>query len=692
MTGYRRPAATIILLALVCLYAAGFGTLAVRAYPAHETGGAFDLGNHVQALRNAARGGGLSLTLVPEFGPTRFAMHVEPTLFLLAPVFRFITDDPRFLLWLQAVVIALGGLPLYALARRRLNHDWAALMLVAIYFLLPALESVTLFDFHAVGLAPTLMLSALYFLDRALITSDDWRGLWTKPPIGTAVSLKGTAGTRRQICLSGLFFLLALGTKEDISLNVFVFGLYLLLLRRRWRPGLVLSIVGLAWFYVAVYVIIPASRPAGDQSAYLGFFAGLGDTPLDILLSPFRTPGKVAALVTAPDVIRGIGMLTLPLALVPFIGWPYLVAVAPTLAITLLSENPNMHRLETYHYAAPAIPFLMLAAIDGVARLSGLIERYSHGRRPAIPLTRRNAVMIVVLVMLLASVVYHHYRGYSPLARPFHWPQVTTHQQVGDALAASIPPEAPVVAQAELVPLVASRPWVQIWQGPFDERADYFLLDVSHPAFVNRNGAQDRLLADISFDLTVGLIASQDGYLLLQRGAPRLPTSPGFFDFVYADPPGDATPVDVAFGDALQLVAFETNRAYADREDEPLLTLYWRVLAPPAEDYLIAVFLLDETGLPVGATLYQQPLTVWWPTSRWEPGETVRLPANTFPWWTGDRTQFGYGVAVVSGNDPWDTAARLPIVRAGEGPAPIDEGTLLPLVRFRRIANIPYAQ
>jgi hypothetical protein len=49
-------------------------------------------------------------------------------------------------------------------------------------------------------------------------------------------------------------------------------------------------------------------------------------------------------------------------------------------------------------------------------------------------------------------------------------------------------------------------------------------------------------------------------------------------------------------------------------------------------------------------------------------------------------------VAVVSGNDPWDIAARLPIVPDGEGPAPIDEGTLLPLVRFRRIANIPYAQ
>jgi len=39
---------------------------------------------------------------------------------------------------------------------------------------------------------------------------------------------------------------------------------------------------------------------------------------------------------------------------------------APAWAITLLSSNPLMRRLETYHYAAPAIPFMMLAAVDGV--------------------------------------------------------------------------------------------------------------------------------------------------------------------------------------------------------------------------------------------------------------------------------------------------------------------------------------
>ncbi len=722
---FRLAIPKTLLVALVCVYALVFGLLAARAYLAHETN-ALDLGNYDQAVWNAAHGQGLRLTLAPEFGPTRFAVHVEPILFLIAPIYRLISDDPRVLLWLQAIVIALGGLPIYGLARRRLGSDWSALIITAAYYLLPAVESVTLFEFHAVGLAPTLLLTALYFLDRALAREDDPRGLWTGQVIPTSGYHKtppGSTARRADWWLSGLCLLLALGTKEDISLHIVMIGLYLSVLRRRWLPGLVLVASGLAWFYIAFYVVIPNSRPTGAGSAYTGFFAPLGDTPFEIILSPFRTPGKVAALLARPGSLRALGMLTLPLALMPLMGLPLFLLSAPTLSITMLSSNPLMQQLETFHYAAPALPFMVLAAIDGIARLSnwhfkGLPESDRNSldsagqvkgqRRPGIPLAIFFSPYSLSLLVLLVSLVYHYYRGYSPLARSFHWPRVTAHERLGRELAASIPAEAAVIAQAELVPLLSHRPWIQIWQGPFDQRADYFFLDVSHPAFVNRDGAQESLLSDMAQDPDVGPIATTDGFVLLQKGAPRQPTRPEFFTFAYGDPPTSATPVAATFGDELQLVAFETLRNYADREAEPLVVLYWRTLAPLEEDYFIALFLLDEAGEPVGATFYQQPLTVWWPTSRWEAGRTVRLLANTFPWWSGDRGRFGYGVAVVredvTGGSaeaedravgrlsrPWQVASRLRVTREDGGPAPLDNGTLLPLTGFRRLAGIPYA-
>jgi uncharacterized membrane protein len=605
------------------------------------------------------------------------------------------------------------------------------LMLVAAYFLWPALESVTLFEFHAVGLAPTLLLAGLYFLDRALVREDDARGLWA----GTVNSPQTSNRTSQFInwALCGFFFLLALATKEDISLHVLVLGLYVLALRRRWRPGLGLAVLGVAWFYVAFYVVIPANRPIAMESPYTGFFSALGATPLEIALSPIRNPVKVAGLLATADNLGILRMLSLPLAFAPLLGLPLFVLSAPTLAITMLSSNPLMHQLETYHYAAPAIAFVILAAVDGVARLSNfrfVVARRTKDVSRRIPLysTLLAPVSLSLLVLITASI-YHYYRGYSPLARPFHWPEVTAHERLGDELAASIPGDAPVIAQAELVPLLSHRTWIQIWQGPFEQQADYFLLDVSHPAFVNRNGAQESLLSDMAQDPAVGPIATTDGYVLLQRGAPRRPTTPEFFTFVYADPPASATPVSATFGDKLQLIAFETRRNYADREGEPLITLYWRALAPLEEDYLISVFVLDDAGDPFGATWHQQPLTVWWPTSRWEPGRSIRMLANTFSWWTGDRQRFGYGVAVVRadaengtgqspgtnpaqepGNAtpdldstghsgeleaemqaiPWNVAGRLPVVREDGGTAPLDDGTLLPLTEFQRVAGIAY--
>jgi uncharacterized membrane protein len=682
---------------MVGLYAGGFGLLAARAYDAHETGGAFDLGNFAQALWNAGRGEGLSLTTVPEFGPTRWAMHVEPTLFVVAPVYRLAGSDPRSLLWFQAIVIALGGLPLYGLARRRLASDWPALGLVLAYFLLPALESVTLFDFHTVGLAPTLLLAGLYCLDRALITPTDRRGLWIGAPTPVATGRGRLDGTPTAWVLAAACLLLALGTKEDIPLSVGLLGVYLALFRRRWRPGLALAAVSVAWFTIAVFVVTPTARPDGGYSAYLEFFAPLGSTPLEILLSPLHTPGRVLAFFATPATLTGLGMLCLPLALTPLAGLPLLWLAAPVLAIPLFSANPMMHKLETYHYAAPAIPFVAVAAIDGVRRLADWLGRLAPGT--AAQPGRR--VAAVVAVVVLAALGYHYFRGYSPLARPFHWPEISPHDRLGHALAATIPADAPVVAQAELVPLVANRPYVRVWTGPFDAVAEYYLLDVSHPAFTNRNGAQERLVADIAYEPSVGVIASEDGYLLLQHGAPRVPITPEFFSFIrqpLPQPPrkrgragGDGGgAVDATFGEALQLVAWEAERLPTDREAEPLLTTYWHVLRDPAEDYFIAVFLLDETGTPAGATLLQQPATVWWPTGRWQSGETMRILANTFPWWSGDRARFGYGVAVVRGNDPWRVGARLPVVRADGGPPPVDSGTVLPVVTFSRVAGIPY--
>jgi hypothetical protein len=79
---------------------------------------------------------------------------------LLAPLYA-LWPDPRLLLVIQAALFALGALPVYRLALRRLGNRYAARCLALIYLLYPTALTSVLFDFHGDTLALALLLFAL---------------------------------------------------------------------------------------------------------------------------------------------------------------------------------------------------------------------------------------------------------------------------------------------------------------------------------------------------------------------------------------------------------------------------------------------------------------------------------------------------------------------------------------------------
>lgn len=678
---------------------------------AFETG-AFDTGVYIQPLWNFLHGKGFAVSLIEDNGPLRWATHVEPILFVIAPLYA-LWPDPRTLFWLQAAALTLAAAPIFALGVRRLDNPWAALAVALAYLLMPATESVTLFDFHAVTLAPLFLLSAIYFLDKALATQGVSFWLWPER-VSKLTSQRIAPNTRRATWLNyifaGLFFLLALSTKEDISLIVLMIGLYLLL-RRRWWAGGALAVVGLLWFYVTFQVIIPAYRVGGGHSIYAAWFETLGHTPLEIALSPFTHPEKVLALIFRPGSIPALLMITVPLALLPWAGLPLLALAAPSLAFVLLSANPTLRQLETWHYAAPMLAMLLLAAIDGLARLNflltGLNEKLAR-REPQINgwrlvvfrFTRPKLTLkLLSLILLFTALTYHHFRGYTPLSLLYEPIEVTAHHELGRQIAAAIPPEASVLAQAQLIPYVAHRDKLGIWSGPLLTDYDYIWLDLSHPKLPNRFGAHDDLIIGMIYEHAFGVVRAEDGWLLLKNGAPRLPISDNLVTFTQFDAlPAAAQPFAVTFGGQLKLVGVKPEiRRLATSDTEPQVMLYFEALQPPAEDYHLFLYRLDAGGQIAGATDYTQPALVWWPTSRWQAGDRRQVRVNTIPWWTGDKTDFAYALGISRNADPWDVAARLPITQFDPalnppGSAPIDGNTLLPITGFRRWAGLVYPE
>ncbi len=658
--------AIYLLIIAITLYVAVFGWLAVRRHAAFETG-ALDLGNYNQAMWNAAHGRGLALTTMPNFSLNRMGLHVEPILFLLVPLY-WLFPSAVMLLWVQTLALGLAALPLFLISRRWLKSEWAALAVSVAYLLLPSTEAVNLFDFHAVSLAPLFMLWALYFLDKAVGMSSITNH---QSPITRHI---------RDIAVAILFLILAMSTKEDISLHVFMVGVYLMVIRRKWTLGGGIAALGIVWAGVAFGMVIPAFRVGGQQSAYVGFFPALGSTPLEIALSPITRSALVWGLVTRPESLRALMMITLPFGFLNVVGLPVFALTAPTLAITLLSNNPLQQQYETWHYTAPMLPFISLAAADGLRRIQN------------VKFKGQNSFYILSFAFFIAAVPgYHFLRGYSPLAKPFYLPEVTAHHRAGDAFAARIPPDAPVIAQAELEPRVSQRRQVSIWKGEMPAGDEMLWLDVAHPKFVNREGAQTNLLSALVLDESLGIAAADDGYLLLKRGAPR-EMPPEFYSFLYTEDARWQSAGEMArFGDELSLVGVVPH---TNRDTEPQVTLYFRVLRQPVADYFLRLYLLRDDDTPEGATILPQPAPIWLPTSKWETGKIVRVRFNTLPWWTGDgeHNRFGFAVAVARKGDnpqadPWDESLRLPVGGAGVLP-----GNLVRVQKFYRLAGMVYAE
>jgi hypothetical protein len=84
------------------------------------------------------------------------------------------------------------------------------------------------------------------------------------------------------------------------------------------------------------------------------------------------------------------------------------------------------------------------------------------------------------------------------------------------------------------------------------------------------------------------------------------------------------TLVNATLGDNIQLVGYSLQWL-----DTPQLTLFWQTLTPLTTDYTVFLHLRDEAG----GTVAQHdglPVAGDYPTSRWQPGETIIDPIN-FP-------------------------------------------------------------
>ena len=456
----------------IAAYAAAFAALSVLRHDAFETG-RFDLGNMVQAVWSTAHGHLLQVTNLHGVQVSRLAAHVDPILVLFAPLW-WIWPSPSLLLTAQAVVVALGALPLYWLARKYTGSERAALGFSLGYLLYPATEWMTLNEFHPVALACPLLLFAIWYLDED------------------------------QLVPFAIFAVLAALTREEIPLVIAGLGIWYAISRRRWLAGGTIAVVGIAATAVATQVVIPHFNHGSGSSFYRRYDA-VGGSAAGIVKKAFTDPGRLLSVAFDHRGVHYLLDLLLPIAGLALLAPLLLVALVPELALNLLSSVDAQSSIH-YHYVAGEIPILFAAAAMGAGKL---------GRWAGVAAT----------VVVLAALVGNYRLGPIPIWRFVPGGQtlqarsmeVTRHDRIAERELRLIPPNARVTATNALGAHLSERKW--IFSFPYLRAADWVIVDERKPSLGDHNDKQGGLkrIQQLRNDARFRLVAADDGVLVFRR-------------------------------------------------------------------------------------------------------------------------------------------------------------------------------
>ena len=477
--------------------------------------------------------------------------HFSPIDIALAPLY-WIWDGPQTLLVAQPVLFALAIPWIWVFTRRAFGGaGWkattAAYLVSVAYGLSWPIAAAVAYDYHEVAFAPLLIAIALERLQAGR-------------PRGGLIAL-------------GLLLLV----KEDMGLLVAGIGAALAVsfspwVRRQRLIGILLIVAGIAYTLIATDVLIPAF---GGRSNYYWAYSALGKNVPQVLLHIVEHPGQfLRTMVTPPSKLLTMEWLLAAFCLLPLLS-PVTLATLPLLVERMQGEHVRSWWGTTYQYNAFLVVILILASVDGAARLDRWVRRFwrymgaadtspavatgagppdAGSRAAALPLAaveadrpatevtpattepagtsgpvqggRQLPANLVALLccgaMCLAALYTVPKFALGPVLHPSFYQQSANSRAA--AAADAVVPSGVVVAAANFVgPELSRRDTVLLWDGdgytpPF--AAPWVIADVQRREMTFGSLAQQS--ADVAYLRQHGykIVFERDGYIVLHRSGP----------------------------------------------------------------------------------------------------------------------------------------------------------------------------
>jgi uncharacterized membrane protein len=376
----------------------------------------FDLAYYVQALWQLIHGRfQVSVEGVPLLGN-----HVEPIVFLIAPLFLLFRHPLVFVLVQNAALASMG--PVAFRIGQRLGLDRkTALLLAGAVLITPATGYIALHEFHPESFTAPFLLLMLHARLRCSL-----RAHW-----GWLVAL--------------------LACKENMALLIAAYCAVHVVLERK-RPlaelrawylwPMALSVL---WFLVCAKLITPALNSGSID--YLALYDRLGASGGDILLKAITQPQRIfGALFQSLSHGNLLWALLLPFLGVPLMRPRWLLIAAPILLQHLLSWRSSEWTIY-FHYAAPLLPLFWIALAEGAAG----IERWTP-----VPVPIRRSLPFLVIAACVAGQILLGPAG-DIAATTANWFRGEQTRARKRAFISQIPPDASVLAPLPYLSHLAMR-------------------------------------------------------------------------------------------------------------------------------------------------------------------------------------------------------------------------------------------
>lgn len=349
-----------IVLVAMGAYVVAMGALCLLKYGTYGYAG-FDLAYYHQIFWRTLHGEFFSQTFVPHLS---LGYHVEAAIPALVP-FYALFPDPRTLLILQTLAVALPALPIYLIAKRRLGALSSFLLRSALplffpfaWLLNPFVHAVNLDEFHLTPFA----LAPLFFAFLAY--------------------------EKNKRIPFALLLILALLVHESVAAVVIAFGTLAWMERRSSWWMLFPALLGGLWHLSAIEMIL---RFNPDRT-----WSFIAPAASGILGSAIAFLGDIAS----PSTILLVLAFGMPFFLMPLFRPRRLVLTALPL-LQMLSFGADGLRIAETAAVALLLPGVFLAAIEGAKTF----PRVAHAITGIGSDGRREAVFILLTTAMLHAMM-----------------------------------------------------------------------------------------------------------------------------------------------------------------------------------------------------------------------------------------------------------------------------------------------